>query len=476
MGTPGPLNESVSNPKRVLVILPSSHIQSILENYNTQGKFEFHWLTDPDTPELFGSNVAATKTPTKFNVLGFISRAVEYVKNHKIESVVFFHELTALLAAIICEETGLRGPSVESCFLCIHKYYSRQAEPSDLWFEAIELDKDDWSTRIQYPCCVKAPFMFRSMCIFIVNNETEMKTALESCRTELSDWTSIWRSLFERYVDTEKYPLALKDMVIAEEVVPDGTQHTIEGWIDGEGNPYIWLTSDEGYYTKPHRTVDGYFMPTQVPKRCVKLMEDVALKVARNHLLRDTFFNVEAWCRNDGERVTVTEINNRAAYVYHNLYMHIYGTSCVYAALHLACGEYEEVHKLSIAQQPTPNRVGGLFLVQVHVKKAEKATNVMDFQAAKAFQVKVSGTHDQIELLSNFGPGINIVAKEDDIIYPVGSCGVLIASYNIFKPTFREVLKRAEEVRKAIVGCKEILPKSREAEYYLNNCGVPDML
>ena len=89
-------------------------------------------------------------------------------------------------------------------------------------------------------------------------------------------------------------------------------------------------------------------------------MEDVALKVARNHHLRDTFFNVEAWCRNDGEKITVTEVNNRLAYVYHHLYMHVYGTSCIHAALHLACGEYEEVHKLSIAQQPPANRVRGL--------------------------------------------------------------------------------------------------------------------
>ena len=119
-----------------------------------------------------------------------------------------------------------------------------------------------------------------------------------------------------------------------------------------KGIPTIWLTSDEGYYTKPHRTVDGYFMPTQVPKSYVKSMEEVACKVASNHLLRDTFFNVEAWCRNGGEKITVTEINNRSAYIYHNLYMQIYGTSSVYAALHLACGEYKEVHKLSIAQKP----------------------------------------------------------------------------------------------------------------------------
>ena len=112
MDTPGPSNESLSNPKRVLVILPSSHIQSILEKYNTQRKFEFHWLTDPNAPDLFGSNIAATKTPMKFNALSFVSRAIEYVQNHKIESMIFFHELTALLAAIICARTGLRGPSV----------------------------------------------------------------------------------------------------------------------------------------------------------------------------------------------------------------------------------------------------------------------------------------------------------------------------------------------------------------------------
>ena len=466
--------DSVSNPKHVLVILPTPHVQSILEKYNTQKSYEFHWLTDPDTPELFGSNVPANRVPTKFNALNFVSRAVEYVKCHKIESVIFFHELTAFLAAIICKETGLRGPSMESCFLCIHKFYSRQAEPSDLWFEATELDKDDWSTRIKYPCCVKVPFMFYSMCIFIVNGESEMRAALESYRTQLSDWKSIWRSLFEAYVDTKKYPLALKDMVVAEEVVSDGTQHTIEGWVDGEGNPYIWLTSDEGYYTKPQRTIDGYFMPTQVPKRYVKFMEEVALKVARNHLLRDTFFNVEVWCRNEGKKITVTEINNRVAYVYHNLYTHLYGTSSVYAALHLACGEYEQVHKLSIAQRPPADRVGGLFFVQVHVKEAMKASQLIDFQAAKTFQKEVSDT--RVELMSSFGPGIDIVAKEDDIIHPVGSCGVLIASYIIFKPTFREVLKRAVEIRKTIVKCKDILPQSREVEYYCDSCGIQEVL
>ena len=462
-------NDDLPKPKRgVLVVLPTPYIRNILENYNTDGTYEFHWFTDPSPPKIDGSNVP--EITTEFNAVDFVARAVEYVKKHKIETVIGYYDLPAFIAAIICEETGLRGPSIESSFLCCHKYYSRQAEPSDLWFEAIELDKDDWSTRIKYPCCVKAPCQFRSMCIFMVNNESEMKAALESCRKELSFWSLIWRSLFEKYVDTKKYPLALKEMVIAEEAVQDGTQHTIEGWMDGKGNPYIWLTSDEGYYTKPHRTVDGYFMPTQVPKSYVKSMEEVACKVASNHLLRDTFFNVEAWCRNGGEKITVTEINNRSAYIYHNLYMQIYGTSSVYAALHLACGEYKEVHKLSIAQKPPANMVGGLFLVQVHVKESEEASKLIDFQAAKNLQKEVP--NNQADVMSNSGPSINLIVKKDAMINPVGSCGVLVATYNIYKPTFYELLKRAEEVRKTFVKSQDVLPQNREAEYYLDICGL----
>ena len=158
------------NQKRgVLVVLPTPYIRNILENYNTDGTYEFHWFTDPSPPKIDGSNVP--EITTEFNAVDFVARAVEYVKKHKIETVIGYYDLPTFIAAIICEETGLRGPSIESSFLCCHKYYSRQAEPSDLWFEAIELDKDDWSTRIKYPCCVKAPCQFRSMCIFMVNNE-----------------------------------------------------------------------------------------------------------------------------------------------------------------------------------------------------------------------------------------------------------------------------------------------------------------
>ena len=463
-------------PKPVLVILPTPHIRSVLESYNKEGRYEFHWFNDQNAPELSGSNVPSARITRKFDALTFVNRAVKYIKDHGIEAVVYFQDFTGFLAAIICEEAGLRGPSAESAFLCIHKYYSRIAEPSDLWFEAIELDKDDddWLGCVKYPCCVKAPCMFMSMCVFIVHNEDEMRDALDSCRQELPPWTSIWNSLFEEYIDTEKYPLALKEMVIAEEAVLDGTQHAIEGWADNEGRTYIWFTSDEGYFSKPKRTVEGYFIPTQVPKNHAKLMEEKTLEVAENHGLRNTFFNVQMWCRNGGEKVTVTEINNRGFPVYHNLYKQIYGTSSVYAALHLACGEYEEVHKLkALVTERNSTLVGGLFLVQVHVQEPQIVSNLVNFQAVKNLKNRASSDQNaQVDVLADDGPGVDLTMKEDELVYPLGSCGILVATFNVLKPTFAEVLMRAEEVRKDIFVRQDILPHSREVEYYLGSCGL----
>ena len=228
--------------KQVLVVLPSPLDQKILSDYS-KGCYEFHWLSDPSLQTVGG--VITPCLNNRFNVEKFIKGAVEYVKLHSIDAVVYFGDLAGLLAAIICEQTGLPGPTVESQFLCIHKYYSRKVEPSKLWFEAVKLGSNDWKAVIKYPCYVKPPFMSHSQCQFVVRNEKDMETALATCLQELPVWFELYTSIFEKYIDTQKYPLANSRIVLAEELVPDGTEHTVEGWVDGSGEPHIWLISDE---------------------------------------------------------------------------------------------------------------------------------------------------------------------------------------------------------------------------------------
>ena len=458
----------MEKPKQVLVILPSLQSQTILEEYS-QGRYEYHWFTDPNAPVLEGTNnPKVTKT---FEPLKFVDRAVRYVKEHSIDAILYFHDFSGFLGSIICEKTGLPGPSIESTFLCIHKYYSRKAEPSNLWFEAIELEKNNWQGCMKYPCYVKAPCLFLSMSLFVVQNEKEMELALASCKRELPAWNALWKPLFEQYVDSQKYPLALKDTVIAEELVPDGTQHTVEGWVDDIGNFQVWMTSDEGYFMKPQKTLEGYFMPSQAPDPYIEQMEYVALSVARNHGLCSTFFNVEVWCRSGGKQITVTEINNRISFSYHHLYSKVYHTSNFHAALHLACGEYQKVCELSPNKMQKNPLVGGLFFVQIHINRKHKASEVINFEAAKDLELQIP--HDTAPyLFASHGPGIDLSVDESTLLQPLGTCGILVTTFNVFKPTFGEVLQIGEDVRNKLLKKKEVLPHEREVEYYNQCCGL----
>ena len=472
-GTPVTMERTI---KKVLVVLPSSQCQQILENYSEAGRYEFHWLTDPHSPTQNRTNDPTNFTT--FDPIAYIDKAVKYVKENKIDAIFYIQDFPGLLAAIICEVTGLPGPSVESMFLCIHKYYSRMTEPSKLWFEAIELENSESKLQdlsIKYPCFVKPPCMYNTMGTYEVRNETEMKEALASCHNALPAWNAVWRPLFEKYIDTKKYPLALKDVALVEELVQDGTEHTVEGWVDDKSNYHIWLTSDQGFFMKPRKTLEGCYIPSQARKSIVKKMEAVALRVAENHGLRHTFFNIEMWCRNGGREITVTEINNRAYFVFHHLYYQVYGTSSCFAALHLACGEYEEVTKLCATklhqQEGKGTLVGGQFYVQIHVHRERKAAEIINFEAARNLQEQALCS-SELGLFVSHGSAINLKVDEHSILRPLGSSGYLTILFYVFKTTLHEVMIAGEEVRNRLVKVKDVLPYEREKEYYQDCCGL----
>lgn len=51
----------------------------------------------------------------------------QYVKQHDIKVVLATRDIPSLLQAQLSQEfEHLRGPSVESSFLCLHKYYTHQ--------------------------------------------------------------------------------------------------------------------------------------------------------------------------------------------------------------------------------------------------------------------------------------------------------------------------------------------------------------
>ena len=108
----------------VLVLGPRRQDHAAVENMkDSMPGYEFHFL-DPPQPMVYGTAMPSEEFTKALDYIGFVKEAVKYVKDNNIRGVVFSYDNMALIGAAVCQETGLPGPSFESEFLCLHKYYS----------------------------------------------------------------------------------------------------------------------------------------------------------------------------------------------------------------------------------------------------------------------------------------------------------------------------------------------------------------
>lgn len=128
-----------------------------------------------------------------------------------------------------------------------------------------------------------------------------MTTALSTCKRELTPWFQLLSPIFKKYTDVEEYPLIFKNIVLAEELVEDGSIHCIEGWADGDGKLSVWLTTDNSYFSKPNKTGDAYIVPSQLPRTFQHDLEATVFDMVRNYNFKNTFFIVEFWVRENGK-------------------------------------------------------------------------------------------------------------------------------------------------------------------------------
>ena len=450
--------------KQVLCLLPVCLDKQALLQCAADGsedespRYNFHWLEEPNLPKLFEAGSVCDPTLSgRFDAVKYLERAFMYTKDHEIDAVFFSSDFGGFLASVICAHTGLPGPSIESQFLCIHKYYNRKTEPSKLWCEALDLDnEDEWcGPHIKYPCFIKPPCLFWSVCQFIVQNESELRSALTACKRELTPWFQLLCPVFEKYVDATKYPLILKNIVVAEELV-EGSIHCIEGWADDRGELHVWLTTDNSYFSKPEKTGDAYIVPSQLPHVLQRDLESVVFGLLRNYGFKNTFFNVEFWCRENGKRIDIVEINNRICYSYFAMQCKLFATTSYHGALYLCCGEIEKVKEASTMIRRAVNaRVGGMFLVCLHLRQTAKVNAILNFDELKRVE---SGE------IKDVG-STTIDFDEEFTIRPIASGGLFIGHFYAFKSSLKELFAIGDNIRSKLLKDHSLLGYEREKSY-----------
>lgn len=360
------------------------------------------------------------RTPSpELNLLEYIDHCREYIRTHHIDAIYYSRDVGDLVAAALCAEFGLPGPSVESVFLCIHKYYSRLAEPSPIRCEALDLHAAQPRVSF-YPAYIKPPWLNLGILGFKLDSPTDLEQALAIARRDYAAWSPLYYPFFQRYVDAQKYPLATRDIMLVEEFI-DGPQVTVEGWVYQQ-EPHIWAITDTNTYPGT-RVIDNFSLPSQHAPHIQQLLAQRAGEAIRSVGLDNGFFNIEFWCHDN--EVKLTEINGRAATCFYNLYRQCLDT-CIYeAGLQLACGRAPAV-EIGAARQ-----VGGQFNFITFAE--DRADRLLDF--AQARQV----------------PGLNLYFSESDTIRQMSEFGIVLAQLDLFGPSYEAIHAEAEHLRRRLL-------------------------
>jgi biotin carboxylase len=402
----------------VLITCPSQRDRTAIASLSG---YNFHLLDAPLNP----------RAPSpELDLLAYVDQCREYIRTHRIDAIYYSRDVADLAAAALCEEFGFPGPSVESVFLCIHKYYSRQSEAAPIRCGSLDLHEAT-PTVPGYPCYIKPPWLNLGILGFKLDTPDDLRNALAIARRDYGLWSPMYYPFFRRYVDAKKYPLATRDIMLVEEFI-DGPQVTVEGWVY-QHEPHIWAITDTNTYAGT-RVIDNFSLPSQHPAQIQQLLAERAKEAIRRVGLDNGFFNIEFWCHADS--VTLTEINGRAATCFYNLYRHCLD-ACIYeAGLQLACGRSPDVH-LGAAK-----RVGGQFNFITFAN--DRADRLLDFARARAI------------------PGVTLYFSEGDHIKQMSEFGIVLAQLDLFGDSYEEIHAEAERLRRLLLKQPEKSPWNKQ--------------
>jgi hypothetical protein len=258
-------------------------------------------------------------------------------------AVLSHHEqFGTLTAALVAEQLGLPGPSVNAILAAQHKLYARQvlqavAPEANLAFRPLDAAYGDpVPPGIDYPCYVKPVKAAFSVLARRVDNDRQLHAHTRFSASEL--W--VIRRLVEPFdrVCRERLPEAgTAHRLMLEEPVPAHVpQYNLDGWV-ADGQVHALGVVDALMYPGTQA-----FMRWEYPSRLDPAVQQRALDVARRFLQAIGFdrgmFNLEFFHDPLTDRLSVIECNPRLASQFSDLYQRVDGVHPHAMSLALALG------------------------------------------------------------------------------------------------------------------------------------------
>ncbi|NYS79899.1 MULTISPECIES: ATP-grasp domain-containing protein [Gammaproteobacteria] len=247
------------------------------------------------------------------------------------------------IAAVLCEELGLPGPSLEAVLKCSHKYWSRLEQQKTApehtpRFCAVDPFDDDPLEKVSldYPFWIKPIKGYGSMLGFRINNAHDFEHAIGIIREKISrigdSFNTIlsWITLPEEVRGITGNHLIAEECISGLEIAPEGSvQHGVyraHGMID--------MVRDHN-----HKSFLRYEYPSKSPRNIQQRAIDLAEKILKKIGFDNGCFNMEFFWNQDTDDLWIIEINPRISQSHSYQFEMVDGMSNHEIAIHVALGD-----------------------------------------------------------------------------------------------------------------------------------------
>ncbi|XP_078674561.1 uncharacterized protein LOC144912746 [Branchiostoma floridae x Branchiostoma belcheri] len=435
--------EMVDRPLTVLVPFASPLTRSSSEGAAASGLYNFIW----DDAYSLGS---CYFTDGQRDMLSYVDKCKV---RGDVDMVLSMTEpATVVHAALVQEFPHLRGPSVESVFLCMNKYYTQKVlDPDPIPHEGLDLDsphlEEDALRVIQdigLPAIVKPASSLRSTGVKKVNTVEELLQAAGDLRKfgtqvvmrEVFD-SSLMRNYIEKYVDLKKYPLANSNMAVVEKYI-QGELFTVDGCVYN-GEIVHWAICDNLYFKSRPECILGFASPSCLSDKLQSRLWQAYDKVL-NRMIGHGFDNQEAhlefFLTKDGD-FKLLEINACMSLTLAQLYSHcLPGGDSVCLQLDLLRGVRPTVPR------PT-DRYSLVGYIQTFA--SGKAKELVDFDAAAG-------------VIEDGLGNVRIIVDPDRDIVQAGDSGNILGKVTVQGDGFEDAFEQYKNICLKILRKPELSP------------------
>ena len=313
----------MTEKKKILFLCDASDIEIIGESFVDHPDYEL-------TIESFEKIL-------RFGVLDYLQETIERIKSNPglYDGIVGTHDSSAVIAAIIAQETGKRFAPVEAIINCQNKYLSRDIQkrvlPEATPNFAIALDYLRNTAQISLPFFIKPA---RSNISFGTHKVHSQKNLEDYITRESIDITRFNQYYLDALSRRPSYHNALNiatcNSFLCEDFI-HGIQVTLDGFIYENEITFFGIT--KAHYHPDTNSFFYHSFPYSFPPELNKKIEEGLSRLIPALGINNSFFNVELRADEENNTFKIVEINSRIAFQFAKTIEAVMG----FDPLHLQC-------------------------------------------------------------------------------------------------------------------------------------------